>query len=67
MDVKKGDTIIYEFAGSITEAKVLKVVDPYVKVKHKDVCLFGFLLLGFNHFFHKERILGKLNVRRGLE
>lgn len=57
-DIKKGDTVVYSFAYGLVEAKVIKVIgDDYLKVKHKDFCIFGYVLSGFKDIMRKDRIL----------
>lgn len=57
-DIKKGETIIYNFAFGLVEAKVIKVLgEDYLKVKHKDFCIFDYVLIGYKHIIRKDRVL----------
>jgi len=59
-NIKKGDVILYKFAYSYVEAKVIKVYDEdFIKVRHNDFPFPLNLLLGYREIIKTSRVVVK--------
>lgn len=61
-NIKKGDVILYKFAYSYVEAKVIKVYGgDFIKVRHNDYPFPLNLLLGYREVIKTSEVLGKVS------
>ena len=61
-NIKKGDVILYKFAYSYVEAKVIKVYDEdFIKVRHNDLPFIINFLVGYVDIIETSKVLSKIS------